>query len=117
MTGLCAHMNHCKAQWLDAVRCAASKMLGALAEYTQGELKGAVSVDVVVILAAQVNSNAYAISDMSCTGRRGGNIGFGLFPFAAMLNHACSPNCAFAGAPGGTLTIRAIRPIAAGEVR
>ena len=110
-------MDHCKAQWLDAVRCAVSKMLAAVAECIEGDIKDAVSVDVLVILAAQVNSNAYAISDMSCTGRRGGNIGFGLFPFAAMLNHACNPNCAFAGAPGGTLTIRAIRPIAAGEVR
>ena len=42
-------------------------------------------------------------------------MGFGLFPFAAMLNHSCDPNCAFAGAAGGGLTIRAIRPAAAGE--
>lgn len=39
-------------------------------------------------------------------------IGVGLFPLLAMLNHSCSPNCAFIFLDGA-VGVRALRPIAA----
>ena len=42
------------------------------------------------------------------------DLGFGLFPALATLNHSCAPNCAFA-VTGGVARARATRAIAAGE--
>ena len=49
-------------------------------------------------LAAVVNSNSHGVG---AQGQQNTDLGVGLFPATAMLNHSCRPNCAYmvAGAP------------------
>lgn len=109
---LCTHEDKLHGSWVDAVEAAAIRLLELLPPALQ------MPAPELVLLGARVNANAYGVSDPSGT-RMQGNVGFGLFPFAAMLNHSCEPNCAFTGASlglgGAALTIRANRPIARGE--
>ena len=104
---LCTHSDALHGSWVSAVSEASAELVRMLPEAYQ------LPVEELVALAARVNSNAYGISDPS--GLRNLNVGFGLFPFAAMLNHSCEPNCAFGGVAGGCQTIRAIKPIAEGD--
>ena len=104
---LCTNWEALPGSWTQAVAKAADALNNLVPESLR------LPVDQIVALAAGINSNAYGISDPN--GGRTLNVGFGHFPFAAMLNHSCDPNCAFAGTVGGALTIRAIKPIVAGE--
>lgn len=45
-----------------------------------------------------------------------GEIGLGLYPAAALANHACAPSCALTFTPGGgALVLRALRDLAPGD--
>jgi hypothetical protein len=109
---LCTHEYSLQGSWLKAVGAATEQLLALLPPALH------LPAAELVMLGARVNSNAYGVSDPSGTGQQG-NVGFGLFPFAAMLNHSCDPNCAFSGVAlgrgGAALTIRAIQPVAEGE--
>ena len=44
------------------------------------------------------------------------NVGVGLFPTFAMLNHSCAPNCCFAFSPAKrAMEIRTLVPVAPGD--
>ena len=58
---------------------------------------------------AAVKTNGYFITDEE--GRR---LGSGYYAVAALINHSCEPN-AIVGFNRGVMSVRAIRPIAAGE--
>ena len=96
---LCTHREHAAEAWWAAVESAAAKLLAL--EGDPAEL-AAVPVEQVVLLACRVNSNAYGLGDPAGLNT---DVGFGIFPFAAMFNHSCSPNCCFTG--GAALSIRA----------
>lgn len=44
------------------------------------------------------------------------DLGFGVFVKACLFNHSCDPNCLWFVGNDGSLTIRTVRRVAAGEV-
>jgi hypothetical protein len=72
-----------------------------------------IQVEELVKLACRINSNSHAVHDPSR--EVNATIGVGMFPLVAMLNHSCTPNAVFVSAEGGTMHVRAIKPIQEGE--
>ncbi|CAM9909254.1 unnamed protein product [Ectocarpus sp. 12 AP-2014] len=104
---LYALMHHREAmapEWISVVREAGEDLLHILPEWVRFD------VEEVVQLACRVNVNAHGLRDDS-----GSNlvIGVGMFPLAAMINHACRPNCTFVYF-GGNLEVRTLEPVSAG---
>ncbi|KAJ3168050.1 SET and MYND domain-containing protein 3 [Geranomyces variabilis] len=65
--------------------------------------------EAMVKLLCQFSCNSISISDEELV-----NIGVGMFPTLALVNHSCSPNTAIIF-NGSKATLRSIKPIAAGE--
>ena len=73
--------------------------------------KGLTSKDLMLLL-LRIKFNSHPIYDSTGSSR----IGLGLYPAAALINHACSFNAVCSFAPGGAvLNVRAVRPIDPGE--
>ena len=71
-----------------------------------------VSADDIALLLLRIKFNSHPILDSLGSTR----VGLGLFPAAALANHACSFNAVVAFAPGGgVLSLRAVRAIRADE--
>jgi SET domain len=102
---LMQHREHMPSTWLAAVTQAAERMLPLLPEAVRCD------VDLVCSLACRVNTNAHGIE---AYGMGGGVIGLGLFPFTALINHSCAPNCVFVW-KNGHLEVRTLASIASGE--
>jgi len=64
----------------------------------------------VASLLSLLSLNAHAICDAELQ-----EIGIGLYPLAALANHDCDPTAAQSFGAAGKLTLRALRPLAAGE--
>ena len=58
----------------------------------------------------QTKVNAYYITDLNRT-----IVGLGLFAAASCLNHSCLPTCSYHFGPGGSICIRTLRAVKAGE--
>ncbi|CAM9587566.1 unnamed protein product, partial [Phaeothamnion confervicola] len=99
------HADEVEPSWTAAVAAAAERVLPLLPSWARCGVPDAVA------LAARVNANAHGLllSDGS-----NASLGCGMFPLVAMLNHSCSPNCAFVFCPA-RMEVRVLRPVAAGE--
>ncbi|KAJ1473416.1 hypothetical protein T484DRAFT_1836266 [Baffinella frigidus] len=70
------------------------------------------SAEAAAELLLRIRYNSFPIADSAGAAE----IGLGLYPAAALLNHSCAPNGALAfAAGGGALSVRAVVDIAAGE--
>eukprot|EP00049_Salpingoeca_infusionum_P005855 m.97893 g.97893 ORF g.97893 m.97893 type:complete len:582 (+) comp13113_c1_seq2:2686-4431(+) len=74
--------------------------------------EGVSAAEALALIAGQMNRNGYSLRDLASPNK---TISIGIYPAIAMVNHSCSPNCAVVSTPGGTVTVRALRPIAAGD--
>ena len=73
--------------------------------------KGLQAMDVTLVL-LRIKFNSHPIYDSTGSSR----IGLGLYPAAALMNHACAFNAVCSFAPGGAvLNVRAVRAIEPGE--
>jgi SET domain len=102
---LMQHREHMPAAWLAAIAQAAERMLPLLPEAVRCD------VDLVCGLACRINTNAHGIETY---GAGGGVVGLGLFPFTALINHSCAPNCVFVW-KSGHLEVRTLATVASEE--
>jgi SET domain len=102
---LMQHREHMPAAWLAAVTQAAERMLPLLPEAVRCD------ADLVCGLACRINTNAHGLE---AYGAGGGVVGLGLFPFTALINHSCAPNCVFVW-KSGHLEVRTVAAVASGE--
>jgi SET domain len=102
---LMRHREHMPAAWLAAVTQAAERMLPLLPEAVRCD------ADLVCGLACRINTNAHGFE---AYGAGGGVVGLGLFPFTALINHSCAPNCVFVW-KSGHLEVRTLAAVASGE--
>ncbi|KAJ3312000.1 hypothetical protein HDV04_003496 [Boothiomyces sp. JEL0838] len=72
-----------------------------------------INVEDMVKLACRINSNSHAIQDPE--GITNSEIGVGMFPLVAMLNHSCAPNAVFVSSHGGKMVVRVVKPVLAGD--
>ncbi|CAM9628181.1 unnamed protein product, partial [Laminaria digitata] len=98
------HRETMSPSWITVTREAAEDLMQIVPEWARTE------VEEVVELACRVNVNAHGFGDDS---KPNSVIGVGLFPFAAMVNHACRPNCTFVY-HGGKLVVRTLEGVSAG---
>ncbi|KAJ3060848.1 hypothetical protein HDU98_003192, partial [Podochytrium sp. JEL0797] len=104
---LLSHRKTCDPNWLACIQeCAQDFHQHLPAELT-------LPVSDIVSLACRINSNSHGIIDP--TGDTNGEIGVGMFPLVAMLNHSCVPNCSFVSSTHGKMIVRTLRPVDVGE--
>ncbi|KAI8924021.1 hypothetical protein BC831DRAFT_513726 [Entophlyctis helioformis] len=106
---LLSHYSDAQPRWIEAVTHAAVDIVDVLGKVVSRPL----SVDDVVKLACRINSNSHGVYDPA--GTVNGEIGVGMFPLVAMLNHSCAPNCAFVTGDGGQMLVHTLRDVAAGD--
>eukprot|EP00742_Colponemidia_sp_Colp-10_P005740 GILJ01006135.1.p1 GENE.GILJ01006135.1~~GILJ01006135.1.p1 ORF type:complete len:567 (+),score=73.22 GILJ01006135.1:41-1702(+) len=104
---LLTHKEHFAPSWLAAVTAAVTDMV------TVGSAKLTLDLEECIDLACRININAHGLVDID--GDTNTNIGLGLFPFVAMLNHSCEPNAVYICGENGVMSVRAIRDISADE--
>ena len=85
--------------------------LGELATQTPGLVPPGTGAQRIAELLAALRLNYISITK----GRSMGIVGVGCYPYGALLNHSCAPNCVLAFAGGATLQVRAARAIGRGE--
>lgn len=96
-------------KWTDSITRAISALCEALRSSGDSLCRRATSEEEMKKWALRLNANTHAI-------RLGGKVvGVGMFPHAAMFNHACFPNCEFvADGEAGVLRVRTVRAGPAG---
>eukprot|EP00743_Colponemidia_sp_Colp-15_P008128 GILK01008812.1.p1 GENE.GILK01008812.1~~GILK01008812.1.p1 ORF type:complete len:570 (+),score=84.96 GILK01008812.1:38-1711(+) len=104
---LLTHKEHFSPSWLAAVTAAVTDMMAV------GSAKLSLDLEECVSLACRININAHGLVDID--GDSNTNIGLGLFPFVAMLNHSCEPNAVYICGENGVMSVRAIRDLSDGE--
>ncbi|KAJ3029561.1 hypothetical protein HK097_005777, partial [Rhizophlyctis rosea] len=104
---LLSHKSSSKPSWLSAVEAGAEDLAFQLSPSLS------TSVDEIVTLSCQINSNSHGIRDP--LGNTNADIAVGLFPLVAMLNHSCLPNCAYVGVGHGQMLVRTLREVEEGE--
>ncbi|KAJ3299911.1 hypothetical protein HK104_006062 [Borealophlyctis nickersoniae] len=104
---LLSHQLSYKDAWLSAVSAAAADLASQLPPTLTA------TAAEITTLACQINANSHGIRDP--TGNANSDIAVGMFPLVAMLNHSCSPNCAYVGAPYGKMVVRTLRDVKEGE--
>ncbi|KAI8617319.1 hypothetical protein BC830DRAFT_1114068 [Chytriomyces sp. MP71] len=104
---LLSHRKTCDPKWLACVQACAQD----LEQHLPDALK--IPVDDIVSLACRINANSHAIVDP--TGHTNAEVGVGMFPLVAMLNHSCAPNCSFVSGTHGAMIVRTLRDVEAGE--
>ncbi|KAI8823816.1 hypothetical protein BJ741DRAFT_634179 [Chytriomyces cf. hyalinus JEL632] len=104
---LVSHRKTCDPKWLACVEACADDF----AQYLPENLS--IPASEIVTLACRINSNSHAMVDP--TGNTNQEVGVGMFPMVAMLNHACAPNCSFVSTTHGRMIVRTLRDVQAGE--
>ncbi|KAJ3024855.1 UNVERIFIED_CONTAM: hypothetical protein HDU68_007698 [Siphonaria sp. JEL0065] len=104
---LLSHRKTCDPKWLACVEACAEDF----ASHLPTEL--AIPVSDIVSLACRINSNSHGIIDP--TGNTNGEVGVGMFPLVAMLNHSCAPNCSFVSSTHGIMIVRTLCPVQEGQ--
>ncbi|KAJ3296659.1 hypothetical protein HDU79_006070 [Rhizoclosmatium sp. JEL0117] len=104
---LLSHRKTCDPKWLACVE----ECVEDFTQHLPPEL--AIPVSDIVSLACRINSNSHGIIDP--TGNTNGEVGVGMFPLVAMLNHSCAPNCSFVSSTHGKMIVRTLRPVKEGE--
>ncbi|KAJ3387790.1 hypothetical protein HDU80_000100 [Chytriomyces hyalinus] len=104
---LVSHRKTCDPKWLACVEACADDFAQYLPEHLS------IPASEIVTLACRINSNSHAMVDP--TGNTNQEVGVGMFPMVAMLNHACAPNCSFVSTTHGRMIVRTLRDVEAGE--
>ncbi|RHZ00504.1 hypothetical protein DYB37_002775 [Aphanomyces astaci] len=91
--------------WVASVERGAELLLQSL------PTKAHVSVTEIVGLAGRINENSYSLD--AWTSSKAAAVG--MFPVAALLNHSCMPNCAWANDGRGHMEVRTTAFVAHGE--
>ncbi|GMF19105.1 unnamed protein product [Phytophthora fragariaefolia] len=92
--------------WADHVRDGAKRILDDLPDECH------LPVEEIVVLAAQINENAYSLDALD---EKHLVAAVGLFPICGLINHSCQPNCTWSNAGDGIMEVRALREIQEGE--
>ncbi|CAH0483102.1 unnamed protein product [Peronospora belbahrii] len=95
-----------ESSWVNHVRAGAKMMLESL------PLECHLSVEEIVVLAAQINENSYSLDALDDNHLVAA---VGLFPVCGLINHSCQPNCTWSNAGDSILEVRALRDIEEGE--
>ncbi|KAJ8324122.1 hypothetical protein O5D80_007328 [Batrachochytrium dendrobatidis] len=110
ISDLLSHQKSYQGPWLNAIDCAAEDIAACLSHLKINDsLK---SKQEIIKLACRINSNSHGVYD--ATGNKSGEIGVGMFPFVAMLNHSCAPNCAFVTSQSGQMLVRTLTQVSPG---
>ncbi|KAE8896536.1 hypothetical protein PF005_g15703 [Phytophthora fragariae] len=92
--------------WADHVRAGAKRILADLPD------KCHLSVEEILVIAAQINENAYSLDALD---EKHLVAAVGLFPICGLINHSCQPNCTWSNAGDGIMEVRALRYIKEGD--
>lgn len=92
--------------WKDRVRDGARRVMEDLPDDCL------VPVEDVLVLAAQINENAYSLNAQSDVNLVAS---VGLFPVMGLVNHSCAPNCGWSNAGDGSVAVHALRDLEEGE--
>lgn len=93
-------------KWAAQVRDGARRVLDYLPDECQ------LPVDEILVIAAQVNENSYALDALD---ENHLIATVGLFPICGLINHSCQPNCTWSNAGNGVMEVRALRDLDEGE--
>ncbi|PRP82961.1 hypothetical protein PROFUN_09912, partial [Planoprotostelium fungivorum] len=106
---LISHKESFKKEWLHAVK----KGIETLRSHMSQELLSVVDNEQMLELACKINSNSHGFGDVRGRNR---DVSLGMAPLTAtFFNHSCAPNCIYQGSKGGSLQVRTIRKVNAGE--
>ena len=108
-TQMVSHPSLATDAWLYAIKTAGKDILDEI----DLDVASRLTLDDIVLLAMQINANSFALFDAS--GTVDGEIGVGIYPFAALCNHSCLPNVHYTSDRFGVLRFIALRDIDAGE--
>jgi SET and MYND domain-containing protein len=101
---LLSHRKSQKQPWIEAITSAALDIVDEVPEgFTD------VSIEDVVTLACQINSNSHGI-DIN-----GEIVGIGIYPLVSFINHSCIPNALFMGGAYGQFTVRLLEDVVEGQ--
>ncbi|RLN83236.1 hypothetical protein BBJ28_00017077 [Nothophytophthora sp. Chile5] len=92
--------------WADHVRAGAARILKDLPHECQ------LSVEEILVIAAQINENAYSLDALD---EKHLVAAVGLFPICGLINHSCQPNCTWSNGGDGIMEVRALRDLEEGE--
>ncbi|CAH0488381.1 unnamed protein product [Peronospora farinosa] len=92
--------------WVDHVRNGARKIMEDLPDECH------LPVEEVVVIAAQINENSYALDALD---EKHLVAAVGLFAICGLVNHSCQPNCTWSNAGDSIMEVRALRDINEGE--
>jgi hypothetical protein len=98
---LVSHRKSQKLSWIEAITSAASDLVAEIPP---------VSIDDVIKLACQINSNSHGIHDTNNS-----IVGIGMYPLVALMNHSCIPNALFLSSDYGKFTVRLLCDVAKGQ--
>lgn len=92
--------------WQDHVRDGAARIMEDLPSECH------LPVDDILVLAAQINENSYALGALNDSHLVAS---VGLFATTGLVNHSCSPNCGWSNAGDGSVALHALRDLKEGE--
>ncbi|KAJ3271909.1 hypothetical protein HDV01_006123 [Terramyces sp. JEL0728] len=109
LQSLVSHQKAFDSKFKGAVQLACQDLQDSFVKYGFETL----NVDEMVKLVCRINSNSHAVHDPE--GVTNSEIGVGMFPMVAMLNHSCAPNAVFVTGGNGMMVVRVVTPVAEGE--
>jgi hypothetical protein len=103
-----SHRKSQKPPWLHAIAAASTDIVQEIPKHFSN-----VSIDDLITLACQINSNSHGIHDPNDF--TNSTIGIGMFPLVSLMNHSCIPNALFMGGSYGKFTVKLLKDVDKGS--